>query len=246
MTVAIVITNFNMPERTDALCDSITKRVNCDYELIVVDNGSNIAKPSPYTRVQLFENIQTTRGWLAGLDYADKIGEFDYYLFLITSAEFDYGAYDPIRPMVEFMDAHPEAVGIHPALTKDSTTSWSHLITRGGGVPRKTWMIDNICSMYRADWFNSIGRFDKNLTYAWGIDLETCYKARKQGRSLWVHEGVKVKKVTNIGYSMDRMCMTADDRAQRATENMSSVLTPRYGCDYFKKLTEDYVNDSMR
>ncbi len=246
MTVAIVITNYNMPERTDALCNAINKRVNTDYQLIVVDNGSDIAKPSPFTRVHLYKNQQTTGGWLEGLKYADTLGHFDYYMFLITSTEFTDDTYDPITPMVEFMDAHPDAVGIHPALTKDSTTSWTHLITRGGNEPRRTWMIDNICSMYRADWFNSIGRFDPEMIYAWGIDLETCFKARTQDRSLWVDERVMVKKITNIGYKMERMRMTSDERSRLAGDNMRHTLFKKYGPLYWEMMTESNIKAEWR
>lgn len=244
--VAILLTNYNMPERTDALCEQINKRVHSGYSLIVVDNASDLVAPSKYTNVQLKENVQTTGGWIAGLEHADKLGNFDYYWFLITSTEFTNDTYDVLTPMVEFMDANPEAVGIHPALTGDSTTHWSHMIARGGNEPRQTWMIDNIASLYRADWFNSIGRFDKAMTYAWGIDLETCYKARVQNRSLWIDERVHVKKVTNIGYSMDRMNMSAGDRSIRASQNMAEVLQHKYGSNFWQLMTEHEVKPEWK
>ena len=139
------------------------------------------------------------------------------------------------------MDDH-EAVGVHPALTEDSTTALKHLITRGGSEPRRTWMIDNIASLYRADWFNEIGRFDPDMTYAWGIDQETCFLARQQGRSLWVHEGVKVKKVTDIGYAMNRMNMSAEERRQNAYNNMRDVLSRKYGEDYWSRMLNENVD----
>ena len=85
-------------------------------------------------------------------------------------------------------------VGVHPALTEDSTTSWKQLMTRGGNEPRQTWMIDNIASLWRASWFDRMGRFDPELIYGWGIDLEMCWLARRFGRTLYVHEGVQMKK----------------------------------------------------
>ena len=247
MTVAIIVTNYNMPEKTDAIYDAITRRAYCDHELIIVDNGSDLQPPSRYSRVLLEKNVQTTGGWLAGLEYADSLEKkFDYYMFLITSMSFDDGDYDPITPMVEFMDANPDAVGIHPSLTPDSTTSWGHLYTRGGNEPRRTWMIDNICSMYRADWFDSIGRFDPEMKYAWGIDLETCFLARTHKKSLWVDERVKVKKVTNIGYIMDRMNMAADTRSRLAGDNMRYVLFKKYGPLYWEMMTVANVRNEWK
>jgi hypothetical protein len=204
--VAIFIVNYNMHERTDALAAHILNTVKWPYELFVIDNGSDLCPPSEYTNVFLENNVQTTGGWLAGLEEADKHNQ-DWlaYWFLITSAEFPQGNDDPLTPMAELLLEVPEAVGVHPTLTADSTTAWTHLITRNGRYePRRTWMIDNIASLWRADWFDENGRFDPMLKYAWGIDLETCFKARQQGRSLWVDERSWIKKVTNIGYDMGR------------------------------------------
>jgi hypothetical protein len=232
--VAIFIVSFNMPERTDALVEHIQTTVKWPFRLFVIDNGSDIVQPSQYSNVFIKRNRQTTAGWLAGLDAADKYRE-DYlgYWFLITSAEFTRGDADPLTSLAELLVEDNNAVGVHPALTTDSTTAWKHMITVGGKQPRQVDMIDNIASLWRADWFNQIGRFDPELIYAWGIDLETCHKAREQGRSLWVHEGSRIKKVTNIGYKMNRMNMTAGDREQKAWANMAQVFERKYGNGWY-------------
>jgi len=218
-----------MPERTNALVKYIHNHAQVfPVDVIVVDNGSDLVKPSKYTTVRLEKNLQTTGGWLAGLDSLDQ--QYFAYWFLITSTEFvNWASYDPIMPMVMKLINDTQAVGVHSALTTDSTTAWSHLLTRGGIGCRETWMIDNVSSLYRADWFDSIGRFDPELIYGWGIDLETCYIARKQKRTLWVCEDTKVKKVTDIGYAMARMNMSAERRRELARDNMREVLMAKYG-----------------
>jgi hypothetical protein len=157
-----------MPERADALAGRILETVKWPYELFVIDNGSDLCLPAVNTNVFLSENVQTTGGWLAGLEEADKRGEnWLAYWFLITSAEFLYGISDPLAPMAGLLEKDTEAVGVHPALTADSTTAWKHLISRNGKLsPRRTWMIDNIASLWRADWFDDNGRFDPALKYA--------------------------------------------------------------------------------
>lgn len=228
--VAAIITNYNMPERTDALVEYIHTHVKTPVDVIVVDNGSDLVEPAKSTTVWLTKNVQTTGGWLAGLDSLS--GKYFAYWFLITSAEFTDDSLDPLTPMVRKFKKDANAVGVHNALTADSTTAWKHLLTDGSKGCRETWMIDNISALYRADWFDSIGRFDPDLVYAWGIDLETCYKAREQGRSLWVCEKAKVKKITDIGYSMNRMNMSSNDRVRFASENMTAVLTRKYGAEW--------------
>ena len=249
--VAVFIVNYNMPERTDALCRYIDQHTRWPHDLIVIDNGSDIAEQSKYTALRLERNVQTTNGWLMGLSYADAMATYIHrepylaYWFLITSAAFPISFHgDPLTPMVTHLLRNDDAIAVHPALTEDSTTMWTHLITRGGELPRKTWMVDNIASLYRADWFDAQGRWDARLVYAHGIDLEMCYWARKQGKSLWVDERVRIEKITNIGYAMNRMNMSALQRAANAQANMDYVLIPRYGYDYWQRLTEDYREDA--
>jgi GT2 family glycosyltransferase len=235
-----------MPERTDALCEYIRDHVKAyPVDLCVVDNASDLVEPSKYTTVYLKENVQTTGGWLAGLDALDR--DYFAYWFLITSTEFvDNKTFDPLEPMVAKLNNDRQAVGVHNALTKDSTTSWRHLITQGGEGCRQVKMLDNISSLYRADWFDSIGRFDPCLVYGWGVDLETAYIAREQGRTLWVCEDAKVKKVTDIGYSMDRMNMSAQRRRELARENMKAVFTEKYSGDWRNLMYGGGINDYLK
>lgn len=243
--VAAVITNYNMPERTDAICEHLHEYAEWPLDLIVVDNASDLVAPSQYTTLKLESNRQTTGGWLAGLEAAREQGQYLAYWFLITSAEF-IGSYDPLAPLASFLLDNPQAVGVHPALTWDSTTAWGHLKGRSLGGPRRTWMIDNIASLWRADWFDSCAGFDPALIYGWGIDLETCWKARRDGRSLWVHEGARVKKITDIGYAMERMNMSADQRQILAGSNMAQVLSERYGPNWQSRMYDEYVQEDWR
>lgn len=243
--VAAFIVNYNMPERADALAERVLES-QWPVNLYVIDNGSDLVEPSRYTNVRLKNNVQTTGGWFAGLRAADASG-IDYmaYWFIITSAEYVDNK-DILTPMARFMYDTPEAVVVHPALTKDSTTIWHHMKDRGSGKPRRVWYCDQIAVLYRADWYNSIGRWDEDLIYAHGIGLEACYKARMQERSIWIHEGCQIKKVTDIGYTMDRMRMSADERRRRAKRNMDVVLGNRYGVNYWQFLTNEGVQEEWR
>ena len=252
--VAIVIVNYNMPERTDALAEYISHNVRWPHDLIVVDNGSD-QQPSRFTSITLGQNVQTTNGWLAGLQYANALAimhneNYLAYWMMITSAAF-VGGGDVLRPMASWLVENPDAVGIHPALTPQSTTSWKHLITRSNVLPmppepRKTWMIDNIAALWRASWFDYVGNFDQELVYGWGVDLETCWKARSSGFTLWVDERVRMEKITDIGYTMRRMGMSADERQRLASQNMTDVLRRRYGPEWWEKMTKDGVYDDLQ
>lgn len=227
---AIIITNYNMPERADALAAHIkTHSDPLSYDLFLVDNGSDLMPPALHTTVFLPKNLQTTGGFLEGLRAAKRTGE-DYlaYWFLITSAELVDGSCYLEAPLLWF-HADPELVGIHPSLTPDSTTAWGHLKSERY---KYTWMLDTIAVFWRAEWFDSIGWFDERLIYAWGIDLETSYLARRAHKRMMVAPWPRVRKITDIGYKMNRMCMTAEDRCRLARQNMVEVLSQKYGKDW--------------
>jgi hypothetical protein len=241
MRVVPIIVNYNMPERADALAKKLEA---CpDTSVVLVDNGSDITKVADNTTVILPKNVQTTGGWLAGVDIATKMYKDIFaFMFVITSAKIISD--DIVSPMAKILLDDDNAVGVHPALTKESTTSWKQLITRDTGN-RKTWMIDNICSMYSADWWLN-HKFDPRMIYAWGIDLETCYFARKEGRSIWVCEDVLAEKITNIGYDMDRMNMTSRQRHDLALANMCEVMFDKYGMNWRWHMKKEFITDEMQ
>lgn len=250
--IAAIIPSYNMDERADALVERLC-RTDWPLDLILVDNGSDIRPPSKYTTLALSKNVQTTGAWRVGLEYARMLAHLRghqhlAYLFMITSAEITTSE-DFLTRIASFLMQNPNPVAVHPSLTEDSTTMWNHLKRRSTGPAyfRRTWMVDNIASVYRASWFDEQpgGRFDPRLIYAHGIDLEACWQARMEGRGIYVYEGEEpcIRKITNIGYTMDRMNMTAKKRAILAQSNMDDVLGTRYGRMYWSKLATEGVED---
>lgn len=251
--VAVVLPNYNMPERTDALVEYIQTHAKAPHDIFVVDNGSDLVEPSQYSNVLIEDNCQTTCGWLAGLMASDTVAEYNKepyfaYWIMITSAEFVDGlSGDPLTPLVELLISNPDAAVVHPALTKDSTTALAtQMMDRGSGEPRRTYLVDNVAALWRADYLNSIGRFRRELTMAWGVLPEVCWMARRDRKTIWIHEGTLIKKISNIGYSMNRMNMTAEERAQLASAESWSVLEPIYGPRFHDKLGHEWVRHGSK
>jgi len=253
----MILTNYNMPEAADAIAVGLTLAGGSSeglYDLYVVDNGSDLKEPAGSTTVMLPENCQTTGGFLTGIAAAKKSG-IDYiaYCFMITSMQWQ--KYIGVSDAIHLFEREPNVVGYSPTLTLDSTTAWDHMKHRNqepeGGTgllpfQRPTWMIDNICAFWRADWFDSIGWFDPKFTYAWGIDLETSYIARMQSRDIILDDYWQVEKTTDIAYDMDRMNMTALQRRTNAGAEMDKVMTAKYGDDWSEKMRGEFVTEDMR
>ena len=224
-----------MPEQTDALCRHIIDTVKHPYELIVVDNGSDLVSPSKYSNILLPENVQTTNGFLSGLRFADWLGEdFFAYWLLITSAEFiKEDDRDPLNFLLPILEADELAYAVSPSIIFDQEEAWSEWMKpRGKEKLRRIWGIDYISTLFRAEYLNKIGRFRKELTMMWGVPGECNWKARKNGWHIYVHDGYSMKKHTNIGYKMDRMNMTAKKRRELAAAESDKILEPIYGKRY--------------
>lgn len=244
---AIVLLNYNMPERADDAAANILARVQVPYELIVVDNGSDIMEPADSTTLRLSKNVQVSNGFRMGLAYADAIAawerfEFFAYWFLITSLQFlPDEDYDPLARLLKPMVDDPQVAFVVPTLTPETVTAWEHMKNRGGSGTRETWGTDfYLAGLVRADWFNTIGRFNPALRYGWGICSEVNWRTRVQGLEILLHEDVMIRKDTNIAYEMGRMGMSAEDRATLSSDEMNYVLTQKWGEGALEKLGHEY------
>ena len=250
--VAVVLLNYNMPERAEDIIAHVLARVEVPCELIVVDNGSDLVSPAMGTNLFLEKNVQVANGFRMGLAYADAIAawerfEFFAYWFLITSLEFlPDDLSDPLSPLLEEMVNDSDVAMVIPSLSPDTYTAWEHQIWRPvldqpGGKTRETWGTDfYLAGLVRASWFNKIGRFNPKLRFGWGVCSEVNWMARRDGMKILLHNEVIIHKETNIGYVMDRMNMTAEDRGTLSSDEMNYILDQKYGAGALEKLGHEF------
>eukprot|EP00127_Corallochytrium_limacisporum_P002815 Clim_evm28s141 gene=Clim_evmTU28s141 len=249
--VAIVLTTFNMPERTAEIHNYLKTEVDWPIDIIIVDNGCEPEHAYEDATVKLQHNVQTNHGWMMGVAYAEAMASMRREAYLgivltITSAKVEEGQGDIIAEMAKILKSDKSVAGVHPALTKASTTQWDNLITeydapgptraksRESYPPRTTWMIDNIFAMWRGDWYFRYGRFDPLLTYAWGVDVETSFITKVFNMKVVVLESILVSKETDVGYKMNRMGMQKNDRRLNAREEVCTVYGARFGPDIWR------------
>lgn len=241
MRTGIVICNYNMPESTDNLAQHIKNTVKSPYDLVVVDNGST-ERTSDHTTLYLPENVQMTRGFMEGVRSLDETGRtYDFYWLIITSVEFDpEDKRDPVKLLTSNFDENTFAV--QPSLTKTGmeTTAWEVLKPRNTLFRRRVWATDYCCTMYRAAWFNELGRWNENLRRGWGVGDELFYLARKKGWKIYTQDGYVMRHKIAIGYDLDRMGETYKKRAEKAKEEMDAEFIPKYGERYLDVLNWSY------
>lgn len=264
LKIAVILPNYNMPEAAERTYADLEGSAQAD--LYIIDNGSDLVDPAEHTRVLIPKNCQTTGAFMHGIAAANKSGvDYIAYCFMITSTSMNGGSRQGdrsgnvgargIASAVNIFQRAPNLVGYSPTLTKSSTTAWKHMFARPFqpksppvtllSGQRPTWMIDNICAFWRKDWFDSIGQFDLKMTYAWGIDLETSWKARSQGRDIVLDDFWQVHKDTDVGYDMGRMNMTAEERTANARAEMAEVLGKKYGPNWSHIMRTQFVTEEM-
>lgn len=238
---AVIIVNYNMPERTDALVEHIYDTVKLPYETIVVDNGSDLVEPSQYSTIHLPENLQTTGGFIAGMEYADWLyKDFDYYWFFITSIEFKDDDRDALEILMEVMENDAKAYAVSPAFTFNWSAFSDWMEPREGNKPRRVWGIDYLAALIDKEKLEQIGGFREEVTMMWGVHGECNMLARKNGWHIYVHDGYVMHKESNIGYKMDRMNMTAEQRANQAQKEKKEVYIPIYEENFEYKFRHAY------
>ena len=235
--VAMVIVNYNMEERCSQICKNIKEKVKNPVDFYVVDNGSDLVNSSPHTTIWLRKNVQTSNGWNMGIAYSNavrhtnKSAYFGYWIW-ITSSLFDTTQNDILSPMVQYLEQHPKTQTICPYIS-NRTNSWPHLFKKGV-VPREVIFVDNLATLYRTEWFDSIRYFDPNEIRGFGVDMENGFLVRYCGYNSVVDDRVGIQKHSGIAYSMKRMNANSSSREQLALKEMKTILTARYGTDYPK------------
>ncbi len=71
--VGIALLNYNLPEETDYVYESLVKNLDkTNYEICVVDNASDKAAPSKYTTIKSLVNTRTMGAILLGAHYFNR------------------------------------------------------------------------------------------------------------------------------------------------------------------------------
>lgn len=235
--VAIIIPNCRTPELAQSLIDHIEKFTEYPYVGILLNNPSDdITWEGQYT-INVSIGIELVGAYLMALTFADTLEQlegisFYAYWSVLTSLEFLLDR-DYLTPMVDILDGDPEAVMVSPEI---DGTAWDSLHPTETDDIVSVWGVDCNAVLWKADWFNSIGRYDIKMFYGWGGAMESCWMARRDDRKIYVHHGLKTKKHDGIAEKMGRRTMSRDERNSAASRNMHNILEERYGDAFLFRL----------
>ena len=234
MRITIGILSYNMPHLTDALYAELRQLVKVESTFVILDNGSDADKIAKATTHRFDDNKRLTGGMNRILDIAKGS---DYVWLCTNDITFTTSA-DPVASMLAKTGESQQIGVIHPALQEEPVKGYAYqyMINNGKqGVYAGYPMVDIICPMYTKkameanEW-----QFDSRFEYGWGIDYDSCWKARQAGLRIAVDHDTRITHQTSITYDSgkDREFKNRNEYYDKAFKNMNAVMESKYGTNW--------------
>ena len=209
--LSIVVPVLNQHEMTKDCIDAI-REMTQDFELILVDNGSEppIAKPyMGFVDVGLIRN-ETNLGFPAAVNQGIRASKGDVVVLLNNDVIVTPG-------WAERMQAHLERFAIVGPMTnfsigrqrvtlpayEDKESLYKiadeYAEEHTGYYTEAGWVI-GFCFMFRRSVFDEIGEFDESLWPSSGEEIDFCHRARQAGHKVGIARDVYVHHEGNATF----------------------------------------------
>ena len=255
--IAILIVSHNNPELTNALCENIiTRTKGVDYDLHVIETGSNLAKVSKYMTLWVNEGVRMTRGFNLLKSYADftakqKGYSYDaYHLFVNDAKHID--DQDLTSILWNEMKDIPECGQINPYQT-NIPKAYPLLNKVNASGARKESYAEIICPMIRAETWNQIpDLLDNIFFYGWGLDYDFPHKLHTNGWRLYISDTVGIFHRAFTSYREKEKTEELLNQPQfinLARQNMNDGFNAKYGKDWkhviYNSVPDDVSKESL-
>ena len=254
--IAILIVSHNNPKLTDSLCENIISRTKkIDYDLYVIETGSNLSKISKHTTIWVEDGVRMTRGFNILKSYADLIAEtngykYSAYQLFVNDAKF-IDDQDMVSILWEEMKNRKDCGQINPY----QNIGYPHLkqgkINNSGS--RKESYSEIICPMIRAETWNSIPNLLDNIFfYGWGLDYDIPHNLHLNGWRLYICDSVGINHKAFTSYREKEITeekLNIDEFIKLARQNMNSGFEKKYGKNWkniiYNSIPDDVSRESL-
>ena len=249
--IAILIVSHNNPEITDNLCESIKQRTKgIDYDLYVIETGSNLSKVSKYMTLWVKEGVRMTRGFNLLKSYADFTAKcngysYDAYHLFVNDAMF-IDSKDMTSILWEEMKSNSDCGQINPyQLNILSPHDLQNKVNESG--PRKESFSEIICPLIRAEAWNNIPNLlDNRFFYGWGLDYDIPHQLHTNNWRLYISDTVGVFHQAFTSYREKKKTeekLEVNQFIIAARNSMNQGFIEKYGIDWKRKIYNSIPND---
>jgi GT2 family glycosyltransferase len=240
--VGIALLNYNLPDETDFVYESLVKNLDkTNYEICVVDNASDKAPPSKYTTIKSIVNGRTMGAILLAAHYFNRKEDVKYVFYMHNDMTFREKG-DILYDMVLHMEANPNIAVIHPALNQAATPVWIgdritvHDPLNTNKYRRVMPNHANVINMddtspilvRKTDW-NLVGGQDPRISRCYGAGKDFYTSLHRLGKEIYMCDDVIINHhgqytyIKNVG---DESYQTLD---KEAWIEMNIVMSEKYG-----------------
>jgi GT2 family glycosyltransferase len=240
--VGIALLNYNLPEETDYVYESLVKNLNrTNYEICVVDNASDKAAPSKYTTIKSLVNTRTMGAILLGAHYFNRKPDIKYVFYFHNDMTFKDGP-DILYDMVQFMEANEQVAVVHPALNQEATKIWigdrftvydptsnnafRRVMPNNHGVIN---MDDTSPILIRKSDWNLVGGQDPRLTRCYGSGKDFYTSLHRAAKQIYMYDGVVINHHGQYTYQKQVGDESYNNLDREAYKEMEIVMAEKYG-----------------
>lgn len=249
--VAILVVSHNYGELTDSLCEKIIERTKgVDYDLHVIETGSNLAKVSKYMTLWVKEGVRMTRGFNLLKVYADftakcKGYEYDAYQLFVNDANF-IDDQDMTTILYNEMIANPDCGQINPYQQNMAPPHIRQNRMNTSGA-RKESFSEIICPMIRAKTWEEIpDLLDNVFFYGWGLDYDVPHRLHTSGWRLYISDTVGVHHQAFTSYREKEKTeekLHVGEFMGHARNNMNEGFVKKYGQNWRQVIYDSIPSD---
>lgn len=251
--IAILVVSHNYPDLTDSLCNDIIKNTKeVEYDLHVIETGSDLDKLSKFTTLWVSDGCRMTRGFNILKQYADfclmnKKGEkYSAYMLFVNDAKYIDNS-DLVSTLYKELKSLPDCGQIHPY---QQNIGYPHLrlskLTQT--ETRKESFAEIICPMISAKAWNECGDslLDNRFFYGWGLDYDIPYQFHKKGYKTYITDKVGIYHNAFTSYREKHITKEIMDKSQFinvARKNMLEEMQKKYGSNWMEILLNAVPDD---
>lgn len=242
--LSIVIPIYNQAEMT-AECINAIREHTRDFELVIIDNGSDPPFKPPFTGHQetvLIRNDEN-KGFPTAVNQGIRAATGDIICLLNNDvfvtpgwAEILTGwldEYSIIGPMTNYAaGVQSTAIGFYDNLDGLSKAA-ADLTEENQGASTDVNFIIGFCMIFKKSLFDEIGEFDESLWPCSGEEIDFCFRAREAGRRIGIamdvymhHEGSKTFDIMESAGQIEYM---------KIVERNDKHLAEKWGADFWQR-----------
>lgn len=241
MKTLSIILHYNSFKYTNTLYELLKPEEKEDYDLIVIDNGSDEGKGSIYSTYKLDQNCFWGGGLNIAFDLFLNSPQYDSLLFLnsdlIVGKKFVKTLKDELKNDYEIVS--PSV--IQPSLIQNH---WAQMLNWGKKEIRPVEWIDCQCPLFSRKFIEKIQKFDDLLIYGWLIDVLCGIECEKEKWKIGVCDFVPVVHIGSATINDNKDKPEISEYCKKAEENQW-IYSEREGITHkvleMRKRAENYT-----